>query len=203
MISFVDDAIGTIMNALQDTGQTNNTVICFNSDHGDYLGDFNMILKGALQFKSITRVPFIWMDPENRTQEKTNAICSTVDIASSILERAGLKPFNGNQGKSFLPVLLGEAPLRDEALIEYNDGGSRLGFKEPARVRSVITPEWRYTVYKDCDWGELYNLKSDPDETENLWNMSACKETKAYFAERLNHNLIAQMDESPLADRLA
>ena len=203
MISFVDDAIGTIMNALKDTGQNDNTVVCFNSDHGDYLGDFNMILKGALQFKSITRVPFIWLDPQKRTKRKTHEICSTVDIASSILERAGLKPFNGNQGESFLPTLFGEASTRDEALIEYNDGGSRLGFEEPARVRSIISPEWRYTVYKNCDWGELYNLKSDPSETENLWNTSAFNETKAYFAERLNHHLIAQMDESPLADRLA
>ena len=124
-------------------------------------------------------------------------------IASSILERAGSKTFNGNQGKSFLPVLLGETPLRDEALIEYNDSGCRLGFPEPARVRSVITRDWRYTVYKDCDWGELYNLKSDPDETENLWESSAFTSTKSYFSERLNHHLIAQMDESPLSDRLA
>ena len=203
MISFVDDAIGTIMDTLSDTWQNDNTVVCFNSDHGDYLGDFNMILKGALQFKSITRVPFIWMDPGMRTREKTDALCSTVDIASSILDRAGLKTFNGNQGKTFLPALLGEVPLRDEALIEYNDGGSRLGFKEPARVRSIISLGWRYTVYKDCDWGELYDLKSDPDETENLWHITAFSETKAYFAERLNHHLIAQMDESPLADRLA
>ncbi len=203
MISFIDDAIGTIIDALNETGNAQNTVVCFNSDHGDYLGDFNMILKGVPQFKSITRVPFIWFDPQMRTQEKTNAVCSTVDIASSILERAGSKTFNGNQGKSFLPVLLGETPLRDEALIEYNDSGCRLGFPEPARVRSVITRDWRYTVYKDCDWGELYNLKSDPDETENLWESSAFTSTKSYFSERLNHHLIAQMDESPLSDRLA
>ncbi|MEP3920911.1 sulfatase-like hydrolase/transferase, partial [Ascidiaceihabitans sp.] len=66
MMAFVDDAVGDIMAALTRNGQLDNTVICYNSDHGDYLGDYNMLLKGALPFRSITRVPFIWSDPENR-----------------------------------------------------------------------------------------------------------------------------------------
>ena len=88
-------------------------------------------------------------------------------------------------------------------MIEYNDGGRRLGFAEPARVRSVVTKDWRYTVYRDQDWGELYDLTSDPKETNNLWDDPAHAKTRAYFAERLNHHLIAQMDESPLSDRIA
>jgi arylsulfatase A-like enzyme len=88
-------------------------------------------------------------------------------------------------------------------LIEYNDGGRRLGFAEPARVRSVVTKDWRYSVYRDQDWGELYDLKSDPKETNNLWDDPAQTKTRAYFAERLNNHLIAQMDESPLSDRIA
>ncbi len=44
-----------------------NTVIVFNSDHGDYLGDFGLLLKGAMPLRSINRVPFIWSDPEIRS----------------------------------------------------------------------------------------------------------------------------------------
>lgn len=203
MMGFIDDAIGHILKSLEESGLFENTVVCYNSDHGDYLGDFNMLLKGALPFRSITRVPFIWSDPKQRSEKSSGALCSTVDLASTILERAGLEPFNGNQGQSFLPILEGAAPTRSEVLIEYNDGGARLGFEKPARVRSLITTDWRYTVYRDQEWGELYNLISDPHETINLWDNPNYQKIRAHLSERLLHHLIAQMDESPLGDRLA
>ena len=203
MISFVDDAVGEILKSLKDNGQLENTVICFNSDHGDYLGDYNMLLKGALPFRSITRVPFIWSDPENRQATSTDELASTVDLAATILKRAGLEPFNGNQGKSLLPVMEGEHPIHDELLIEYNDGGKRLGFDEAARVRSLVTKEWRYTIYKDQEWGELYDLRNDPDETQNLWDSHEHFKMRSHFAERMNHHLTNLMDESPQSQRVA
>jgi arylsulfatase A-like enzyme len=62
--SQIDDAVGELIRTLKNNGQYDNTVIVFTSDHGDYLGDFNLMLKGALPFKSITNVPFIWSDPD-------------------------------------------------------------------------------------------------------------------------------------------
>jgi len=203
MMAFIDDAIGDILSALDANGLQDDTVICYNSDHGDYLGDFNMVLKGALPFRGITRVPFIWSDPDGPRQNASDAICSTVDLAATILDRAGLEPFNGNQGQSFLPAIQGAEGPRSETLIEYNDGGSRLGFNPPARVRSLVTHDWRYTVYRDQDWGELYDLRGDPNETENLWDSPDHQGIRAQLSERLVHHLIAQMDESPQADRLA
>ena len=203
MMAFIDDAVGDIIAALEASGQLDNTVICYNADHGDYMGDYNMLLKGALPFRSITRVPFIWSDPDARRQTRSDALCSTVDLAATILDRAGLKPFNGNQGQSFLPAIKAQDGLRHEALIEYNDGGKRLGFEEPARVQSLVTAEWRLTIYRDQDWGELYDLKADPNETDNLWDTADHQDTRAHLTNRLAHHLIAQMDESPCADRLA
>jgi len=203
MMAFVDDAVGDVMAALERNGQLDNTVVCYNSDHGDYLGDFNMLLKGALPFRSITRVPFIWSDPKNRTASSTPALASTVDIAASILERAGISAFNGSQGKSFTSVVGGGSSERSELLIEYNDGGKRLGFDKPARVRALVTAQWRYTMYLDEDWGELYDLRNDPNETNNLWDNDEHKAIRAKLAERLTHHLTAQMDESPLSDRIA
>lgn len=203
MIAFIDDAVGEIRAVLEKNGQLENTVICYTSDHGDYLGDFNMLLKGALPFRGITRVPFIWSDPSDRRAATSGALCSTVDLAATLLDRAGLHPFNGNQGQSFLSAIGGEDGPRDEVLIEYNDGGNRLGFENPARVRALVTKDWRYTVYKDQSWGELYDLQNDPNETQNLWDSTDHVDVRARLSERLNHHLIAQMDESPLADRIA
>lgn len=203
MMACVDDAVGAVLAALDDAGLRDDTVVCYNSDHGDYMGDFNMILKGALPYRGITRVPFIWSDPDAQAAKTSDALCSTVDLAATILDRAGLEPFNGNQGQSFLPATQGGKGPRDEALIEYNDGGKRLGFDSPARVRALVTRDWRYTVYLDQDWGELYDLANDPNETQNLWDSAAHHHIRAELSERLNHHLIAQMDESPLSDRVA
>ncbi len=203
MISCIDDAVGTIVEALEASGQMDNTVIVYTSDHGDYMGDFNMLLKGALPFRSITRVPFIWSDPAGRSEKESDALCSTVDLSATILDRVGIAPFNGNQGISFLPATQGGDTTRQETLIEYNDGGRRLGFESPSRVRSIVTHKWRYTLYRDETWGELYDLEADPNETMNLWDCSDHRDLRAHFSERLAHHLIAQMDESPLSDRIA
>jgi arylsulfatase A-like enzyme len=203
MMACVDDAVGEILETLERNGQLENTVICYTSDHGDYLGDFNMMLKGALPFKGITRVPFIWSDPDDRSAGTSDALASTVDLAATILDRVGIAPFNGNQGKSFKNSLEGGVSVRDELLVEFNDGGIRLGFTKPARVRSLLTPKWRYTMYLDEEWGELYDLVADPNETHNLWESAEHFQQRAHLAERLTHHLTAQMDESPAADRIA
>ncbi|MBT5455796.1 MAG: sulfatase-like hydrolase/transferase, partial [Rhodospirillaceae bacterium] len=203
MITCIDDAVGGIMDCLRDRGLDDNTVVCFNADHGDYLGDFNLLLKGALPFNSITRVPFIWSDPDDRSPRRTDALASTIDLPASILERAGLEIFAGNQGKSFLANLDGSAELRDELLIEYNDSGPRLGFETPARVRSLVDGRYRMTIYQGHDWGELYDLETDPDETRNLWDSSAHEAVKAKMSLSLAHHLAGLMDESPRARRLA
>lgn len=203
MMACVDDAVGEIMAALEATGQADNTIVCYNSDHGDYMGDFNLLFKGAMPSGAVTRVPFIWSEPDQQAPQTSDALCSTVDLAATILERAGLEPYNGNQGISFLEATRGGYGPRSEVLIEYNDLGRRLGFEKPARVRSLVTDQWKYTIYRDQEWGELYDLQNDPRETHNLWDSTEHAAIRAHMSERLNHHLIAQMDESPLSDRVA
>lgn len=203
MITCIDDAVGDIMDCLKQQGLHDNTVVCFNSDHGDYLGDFNMLFKGVSPFAGITRVPFIWSDPDSRRPTRTGALASTIDISASILSRVGLEPYAGLAGKSFLGNLDGTAGLRDDLLIEYNDNGARLGFEAPARVRSLVDQRYRMTIYTGQDWGELYDLETDPDETQNLWDSAAHDEVKARMSLRLAHHLARLMDESPRAQRRA
>ena len=60
------------------------------SHHGDYLCDFNLLLKAALPFRAIAQMPMIWPDPADRSPLRTNALASTIDITVYILERSGL-----------------------------------------------------------------------------------------------------------------
>ena len=133
----------------------------------------------------------------------TAALASTVDLAPTIIERAGLRPYFGMQGKSFCPVLAGEQGSRESVFIEYNDGGKRMGFEQPARVRSLTTPDWHLSVYKDLAWGELYDRRSDPQHLENLWDSPAHAGVRTDLILSLTHALINQMDESPRSKRLA
>ena len=203
MISMVDDAIGDIMSVLNNSDQAENTIVCFNSDHGDYLGDFNMLLKGALPFNSVTNVPFIWSDPQNETRQASDDLASTIDISTTILDRAGIAPFNGMKGKSLISSIQGEAFTREHLLIEYNDGGARLGFETPARVRTIITSSYKFNIYLDQDWGELYDLTIDPSETNNLWDDLNYSGIKAKLSLSMNQELIGLMDESPKSKRPA
>ncbi len=203
MISMVDDAVGAVLDALQRSGRADDTVIIFNSDHGDYLGDYNLLLKGALMLRSINNVALIWSDPQERTESVSHALASTVDLAPTIIERAGLRPYFGIQGKSLLGNLDGSQALRDSLVIEHQDNMTRMGFSEPCTVRTLITSTHRLTVYKGAHWGELYDHASDPDETHNLWEDPAHAEMRSRLLETLVQNLIENVDQSPRARRRA
>ena len=203
MITMIDDEVGRLIEVLKDTGQYDNTVICFNSDHGDYLGDFSLLLKGAMPFRSVTDVPMIWSDPASREGRVTEALASTIDLSATILDRVGLAPYNGMQGQSFMPVIKGADTHHEAVMCEFNDLGARLGFERPARVRGIRTANWRFTLYQGEAWGELYDLAADPRETNNLWDSPDHAGIKAELTLQLAHMLAGQMDESPISRLMA
>lgn len=208
MISLIDDAVGEVIAALKASGRYDDTVIIFNSDHGDYLGDCSMMLKGPWSRESTNRVPFIWSDPDDRNAAsapvRTEALCSTIDIGASLIDRIGSKPYYGMQGRSFLPVLAGEIKPdahREELLVEYNSNGPGMGFEAPPRVRTFLTADWQMIIYGGVEWGELYDRNRDPDALHNLWDEPDYADVRGWLSEQLCHHLIGQMDESPRAQR--
>lgn len=203
MITMIDDAIGDILKVLEETGQADNTVIIFNSDHGDYLGDYNLLLKGPWMHSSVTHVPMIWAEPDGQGGQVIDTLASTIDMAATILDRAGVAPYVGMQGVSLLSAMTGAEATRDALLVEYNDGFARMGFDLPTRVRSVMTADWRLALHRDEEWGELYDRRNDPTQSHNLWDVPEYAAIKSEMLERLAHLLISQMDESPRALRSA
>lgn len=201
MITMIDDAVGAILSTLVESGRAGRTIVIFTSDHGDYLGDSDLLLKGPWMRESITKVPLIWSDPGSDAQpQRCDALASTVDIGPSILARAGLAPFNGMQGRSLLSCLgAGEGDRRDSLMIEYNDANARQGFSRPARIRTLVTEDWTLIVPGGESSGELYNRKVDPKNLDNLCGRPEHAEVQASLTRRLLDHLIAQMDESPRA----
>jgi arylsulfatase A-like enzyme len=203
MIACIDDAIGRVLTALDASGRREDTVVIFTSDHGDHLGDHRLMLKGAEQYQSIVRVPFIWADPKAEDQPKrTDALASTMDIGATVLERAKIEPASGMQAKSLLPALDGK-PVRDSVFIQYDHQASSPGTNVPARVHSVIDGRYRLSVFHGTGWGELYDLEKDPGEFNNLWDDPAHAKTRAAMAERLLFAEIEHVDRVPLPTRRA
>ena len=203
MIACIDHAIGQVLNALDASGQRDDTVVIFTSDHGDHLGDHRLMLKGAEQYQSIVRVPFIWSDPQAKNQPKrTDALGSTMDIGATVLERAKVEPASGMQAKNLLPVLDGQA-ARDTVFIQYDHQASSAGTNVPARVHTLIDDRYRLSVFYGTGWGELYDLADDPGEFDNLWDDPAHATTRARMTEKLLLTEIEHIDRVPLPTRRA
>lgn len=203
MIALVDDAVGQVMEALEATGLADDTVTLFTSDHGDHLGEHRLLLKGAEQYRDITRVPFIWSEP-SAPSRSSKALGSTLDIAASILDRAGLAPYAGIQGQSLMPVIEGKEDfIRDAVFIQFDHQRNHPGLGGAPRVHSLVSGEWRLSVFHDVRWGELYDLKNDPGEFHNVWGDPAYATIQSELMERLVREEIACVDRVPLPTSLA
>lgn len=203
MISMIDDAVGVILDELEKQGLAENTVVIFNSDHGDFMADHGMILKGPLHFESVIRVPFIWNDPTRQQVEQSDGLASSIDIGSTILNRAGIKPFWGMQGKNLSSAFEGDLTDRQSILIE--EESYRFLFEKSAttRLRTLVTPDHRMSVYENESWGELYDLKNDPGETVNLWDDPVCADIRNDLMFELVQELTRTVDRSPMPEFVA
>ena len=197
LISFIDDCVGQVMARLEALGLAENTIVVFTADHGDYMGDHQLLLKGPIHYRSITQTPFIWRDP-TVTPGRNDAFAGTIDLAPSILARAGVKGFNGIQGQDLMPLMQGETPnLYDDLLIEEEGQRLGMGFPSRVRVRTLVTKTHRISVYDGVEWGELYDRVADPDESVNRWDDPAATSIRAALLLRLAHRMIAMSETSP------
>ncbi len=193
-ITMIDDAIGRVLARLKALGLSENTVVIFNSDHGDYMGDHGLMLKLLLHFQSIIRVPFIWSDPAQASGGDINSgLASSIDISATILERAGVQPFNGLQGRDLMST---EPP--EAIIVEEDSQRPMIGFERPQRVRTVVTDRYRMSLRHGENWGELYDLEDDPQEMANLFDSQAATAIKDELAMTMLRRMIELQDRSPL-----
>lgn len=196
MIALIDDCVGRVLGALEALDLRRDTLILFTSDHGDWMGDHGIMLKGPFHYQGLVRTPLIWCDPaENAPGTVSEGLVSTIDIPASILERAGLRAFNGMQGR---PLLLPDAPGRDALLIENDTQSFRLGDHLP-RVRTLITDDgWRLSLYVGTEEGELYHLPSDPHEIHNRFDDPTLGAERERLFRRMVVELSSNQDICPL-----
>ena len=161
----VDDAVGTILTALSDTGRLSNTLLLFMSDNGVLLGEHRWRFK-KVPYEQAIRVPMVVRyDPVTGGQASTsNALVANIDVAPTFAAAAGV-PAPGAEGQSLLPLLTDPAaPWRTRLLIEHADTDNFIPVPTYCALRNQ-----RY-LYVDYGTGEeeLYDLKTDPLELQNL-----------------------------------
>lgn len=161
---FVDTNVGRVLKALKEAGLEDDTIVVFHSDHGDMMGEHNMITKGPYMYEATNRVPFIIRYPRKIPQGlKMNGLFSLVDIAPTILELAGIEHKEKFDGISAADAIItAQEEFREAVFAEMYEV-----LDQRSVIFSVRTKEWKYNMYLG-DQDELYDMKNDPYEMNNL-----------------------------------
>lgn len=169
MLIALDEGVGRLLKALEETEQLDNTLIIFTSDHGYFWGEHGLGEK-RLAYEESIRVPLLMRYPKLiKAGTTSEQFALSIDIAPTLLEVAGAPVPKDIQGRSLVPLLKGSSRgWRKSILTEfYEEKGTKL-----PRIpgwQSVRTEQWKYIRYHEREgFDELYNLKADPFEMKNL-----------------------------------
>jgi arylsulfatase A-like enzyme len=220
-LAYVDDCLGVLFDALRADGRLDETVIVVSGDHGEFLGEHGLSRKCAAFYDCLVQVPLLVRGlPNVAAGSECDAPVEIVDLFPTLLDVAGQPVPPRQNGRSLLSVLAGTGSPRDCTYAEVGSrqplppGGPRAALRDAlagvsydrplaelplvesgtfflSRGRMVRTPEWKYAHYVD-DTPELYDLRQDPWELENLAGRPAYREQE----ERLRRRLLERTIEA-------
>ncbi len=163
----VDEGVGMVLDALEETGQLDNTIFIFTSDNGYLLGEHGRFTDKRFAYDEAIRIPFVLRYPPLvEAGSRIDAMALNIDVAPTLLELAGVEPVTRIHGRSIVPLFEDQTEdWRDSFLAEH--------FLEkvvPAAPawKAVRTRNWKYIHYPDLEgMDELYDLENDPGEIHN------------------------------------
>jgi arylsulfatase len=207
MIEQIDDNVGRLLDALERTGQRENTLIIFTSDHGEALGDHGLLQKGCRFYEGLVRVPLLWSWPGHfQAGRRSDALVELTDIVPALLDIVGLPHPRRVHGRSLLPILTGEAEPhhhREFVRAEYYRalGGRRRRNDQAGTLVEFATMlrdrRYKLVVYHGHQTGELFDLHEDPGEFVNLWHDPAHAAVRAHLLQRSFDALALAVDTGP------
>jgi arylsulfatase A-like enzyme len=163
-VSFIDAQIGLVLETLDDTGLSDDTIVIVFSDHGFHLGEHGLWSKYTL-FEQSTRVPLLVRVPGVTTAATCDEIVELVDLLPTLCELLVIPPPDNLEGTSFVPLLSDPRQPWKLAAFTVCALANHVG-------RSVRTKRWRYTDWQSQKTSlrefELYDLDNDPWEQNNL-----------------------------------
>lgn len=174
MIAQIDDQLNRILEVLDKTGQKENTLIIFTSDHGEMLGDHGLMYKGCRFYEGLVKVPLIFSMPGSlQHNQKCNGLVELLDLSATLLDVAGVEIPQHHQGNSLWPILIGEEPgenIRSSVRCEYFDALDTCFTGGTGTFATMYRDErYKIVLYHNHNLGELYDLNEDPWEYNDLW----------------------------------
>jgi len=164
--SYEDELFGQLLGVLEETGQLDDTIVIYLSDHGDYAAEHGLWGKGLPAFQSAYRIPLIIGGPgvaENSFGLECAAPASVVDLGPTLLELCGVESDSEHSGTSLKPWLDGSADFNAPRDVFFQSNGNEAyGIQ-----RAVYSGSWKL-VHNMFDHDELYDLADDPNELTNL-----------------------------------
>ncbi|MBX2806240.1 MAG: sulfatase-like hydrolase/transferase [Hyphomicrobiales bacterium] len=187
-ISLIDHSVGRILTELEARGLSDNTYIVYTSDHGDWLGDHGLVLKGPMPFEGLLNVRAIVKGPDVPVGKISHEPLSTLDMGATFMDWAGAESLMDIHGRSMRDVISGDG-VREAALSEWELLPGRVGVG--LSLRTVRTKTAKLTVDLKSNAGELYDLSRDPDELTNLFDDPAYESLQ----DELMAHLLARPDD--------
>jgi len=198
MCDQIDAQLGRLLDALERTGQRENTIVIFTSDHGELLGDHGVYTKGPFLYDPAIHVPLIVSWPGHIPEGvRVPALVELGDLAPTVLDAAGLPRHPGMQTRSLWPLLIGQAPtdhFRDDVYCEYYNSNPD---KPSTFLTMVRTERYKLIAAHGHPVSELYDLQEDPGENRNLWNDPAYAALKTDMLVRLCDRMAQTADPLP------
>ena len=157
-IALIDDAVGHIVAALEETGRLDDTWIVYTSDHGELMGEHRMIAKMVF-FEQAVRVPLIICPPGGGKAKVETAPVQLMDLAATFRDVAGAGAVANSEAHSLRPVVEGDArPFRQEVIVSENFG-----------FAMFLKDKHKLVVYEDdVEPAQFFDLTRDPTEDHNL-----------------------------------
>jgi len=165
MIALIDHNVGRILLRLEELGLERDTLVAFSSDHGDWLGDHGLVLKGPMAYEGLLRVGLILRGPGVPRGKVVADPVSTVDLPATFADYAGVPLAQARHSRSLRKLIEGEGESRDFAYSEWDLRASRSGVD--LDLRTVRTRSHKLTLELRSGAGEFYDLANDPGEMDN------------------------------------
>ena len=203
-ISLIDDNVGRVLDALDQSGQADKTMIVFTSDHGEFLGNHDLLRKPSLHYDETLRVPLLIRPPAGAvTPRRERGLVELVDVVPTLLSLLDVPAPPGVQGMDL------SAALRESERIGRDDIYSDMFDLAPQRfgdrsgpymaVQTLRTERWKLNTYPTAGraFGQLFDLQTDPDESRNLYAEPQCAKVREDMLWRLARRCHVNTDPMP------
>ena len=217
-ITHIDREIGLTLQALEQTGQAENTIVVFTSDHGDQLLEHGLMGKNVF-FEASVRVPLMISLPGRIKPVQVDELVETIDVLPTLMQLCDLPVSKDCHGRSLAPRLTAgtdayeprEAVFSENIIpevittgsldFEFRPGHGIKGIRHPD-AKMIRTSRWKYNYYPE-GFAELYDLRNDPHEMQNLASDPAYGEVVATLKGQLLDWLITATETEQIAPRWA